>query len=284
MARSTKAEMRQRYDAVLEFAKGQNPVTVRQIYYNLASKSLVSKDNNGYQKVARACQCLRRSGTMPWEWVVDNSRWQRKPTTYNSIQDALLTTARTYRRSLWTNQGCACEVWVEKDALAGIFYDITYKWDVPLMVSGGFSSETFLREAAMAHRNATFESPTHVFLFSDYDAAGFNIYDKVKEGFRYHAPNACINVIRSGLTKNQVEGENLVTRSAKLNDIKAGFDYCCDLDAVPPNRLRAWVELAIKSIVDENEVKSLESVEEAERESFMAYAKNFPRFNESSIT
>ena len=275
MSRSTRKEMQDRYDAILAFAREQEPVTVRQIYYSLASKSLVPKDNNGYQKVARACQNLRRSGGMPWEWVVDNSRWMRKPTTHNSIQDALSATARVYRRSLWTNQGCQCEVWVEKDALAGIFYDITYKWDVPLMVSGGFSSDTFLHDAAMVHRNATVESPTWVFLFSDYDAAGLTIYEKVKEGFRYHAPNASINVVRSGLTKNQVEGEGLLTRKAKPNDVKAGFDYCCDLDAVPPNRLRAWVELAITSVVDEKKVLRLEVIEESERETFLAYASNF---------
>ena len=56
MSRSTRKEMQDRYDAILAFAREQEPVTVRQIYYSLASKSLVPKDNNGYQKVARACQ------------------------------------------------------------------------------------------------------------------------------------------------------------------------------------------------------------------------------------
>ena len=88
MSRSTKAEMYVRYQAILEFTEEQKPVTVRQVYYNLAAKSLVPKTQNGYQKVARACQYLRREGLMPWEWVVDNSRWMRKPTTHDSVQDA----------------------------------------------------------------------------------------------------------------------------------------------------------------------------------------------------
>ena len=283
MPRSTKADMAVRYDAIMDFTKAQQPVTVRQVYYNLAAKSLVPKNNNGYQQVARACQFLRRSERMPWEWVVDNSRWIRKPTTHNSIQDALLETARVYRRALWYSQSCRCEIWVEKDALAGIFYDITHKWDVPLMVSSGFSSDTFLWEAAMAHRGAIKETPTWVFLFSDYDAAGFTIYEKIKDGFQYHAPGACINVVRAGLTKEQVENEGLLTRAVKPNDRKAGFDYCCDLDAVEPNKLRDWVDQSIRSVVDVSEVERLEAIEQAEREAFMVYATHFDFYDSSII-
>lgn len=61
MPRSTKADMAVRYDAIMDFAKAQQPVTVRQVSYNLAAKSLVPKNNNGYQQVARACQ-LRSVG------------------------------------------------------------------------------------------------------------------------------------------------------------------------------------------------------------------------------
>ena len=41
----------------------------------------------------------RRSGAIPFGWIADNTRWQRKPRTYSSIEDVLTTTARTYRRA-----------------------------------------------------------------------------------------------------------------------------------------------------------------------------------------
>ena len=275
MPRSTKTEMYQRYTAILDFAEEQKPVTVRQIYYNLASKSIVPKTQNGYQKVARACKFLRRNGHMDWAWIVDNTRWMRKDKTYNSIQEALLNTARTYRRNLWNTQGCRCEVWCEKDALAGIFSDITYKWDVPLMVSRGFSSDTFLYEAAMTHKNATKERPSYIFLFTDYDAAGETIFEKIKEGFWDFVPDACIYIYRCGLSEKQIVDYNLTTRPPKGKDRKAGYEFCCDLDAVPPNELRAWCEHWITSIVDTGEVKRLENIEKLEQESFITYAENF---------
>jgi hypothetical protein len=35
-----------------------------------------------------------------------------------------------------------CEIWLEKDALAGVVYPITAKYDVPLMVARGYASLT----------------------------------------------------------------------------------------------------------------------------------------------
>ena len=38
--------------------------------------------------------------------------------------------------------------WCEKDALAGVLLDVTSEFDVPLMVSKGFASESYLHSAA----------------------------------------------------------------------------------------------------------------------------------------
>jgi hypothetical protein len=44
----------------------------------------------------------------------------RKPTTYGSVEDALRQTAGLYRRRLWDHSDVAVEVWLEKEALAGV--------------------------------------------------------------------------------------------------------------------------------------------------------------------
>ena len=41
-----------------------------------------------------------------------------------------------------------CEVWIEKDALTGVFYDVTNEFDVPLMPCKGYPSLSFIRQAA----------------------------------------------------------------------------------------------------------------------------------------
>ena len=42
---------------------------------------------------------------LPYDWLADNTRWQRKPRTFDSIEQALQDTARFYRKSLWNDAG-----------------------------------------------------------------------------------------------------------------------------------------------------------------------------------
>ena len=44
---------------------------------------------------------MRLAGRLPYDWLADNTRWQRKPRSYTSIEAALDETARLYRKALW---------------------------------------------------------------------------------------------------------------------------------------------------------------------------------------
>ena len=77
-------------------------------------------------------------------------RWQRKPRTFDSVEDALRNTAAFYRKALWNEADSYVEIWLEKDALAGVVYPVTSMYDVPLMVARGYASLSFLYSAAEA--------------------------------------------------------------------------------------------------------------------------------------
>jgi hypothetical protein len=51
--------------------------------------------------------------------LADNTRWQRKPLSFESVEEALKHTAQFYRKSLHV------QIWLEKDALAGVVYPST---------------------------------------------------------------------------------------------------------------------------------------------------------------
>ena len=277
-------EIKQRHDAILRFAEEQKPVTVRGVYYHLTTLDLVPKTQAGYQKVARDCKALRLESKMPWSWIADNTRWSRKWRTETNMELALRNTATAYRRDFMQHQNLQIEVWLEKDALSGVFFDITSNYDIPLMVSRGFSSLTFLHSAAEAFADCDMQNEGQIFIFTDFDAAGMTIEVKIREAMAQFAPGAVINIERVGLTKSQVDSLNLPTRSPKATDIKQGFDYCCELDAVPPNTLREWVDTAILSRVDRGQLEQLRNIERAERESLILYARNFDsNFDHSSV-
>ena len=118
----------------------------------------------------RQILAARRAGALPWSFIADSTRWQRKPVGYDSVDDALADVARTYRRNLWRAQNARIEVWLHKDALAAVVMQATDPWDVPLMVSRGQASDTFCHAAAQEARAAWENAGTATMIFALYDA------------------------------------------------------------------------------------------------------------------
>jgi hypothetical protein len=150
--RATKAEMLERARFLVDYAEEHGPVTVRQLYYQAEVAVLpgIDKTESGYLKVQRQVLDLRRKGSLDYSWIADATRWMRKPSSYDGVEDALRTWSASYRKALWADAEDYVEIWCEKDALAGVILPVTAKYDVPLMVSRGFASETFCYEAVAA--------------------------------------------------------------------------------------------------------------------------------------
>jgi len=117
-----------------------SPMTCRQIFYRLVSEGFVDKTENEYKcTVIRLLGEMRRDRRTPYRAISDNTRWMRKPDTYDCVEDMLRESAKVYRRALWNDQNVYVEVWLEKEALAGVTVEVTREYDVPLMVTRGFS-------------------------------------------------------------------------------------------------------------------------------------------------
>jgi hypothetical protein len=137
--RATSEEMTARYADLFTIVAEMRPMTVRQVFYQATVRGIVEKEESGYDKVQQDLTKMRRGGDLfgvsgvgglPWEWIVDNTRSRDKPYVFNSPREALEDAASTYRKSLWTDANSYVEIWLEKDALAGVINDITRKYDV----------------------------------------------------------------------------------------------------------------------------------------------------------
>jgi hypothetical protein len=123
---------------------------------------VVEKAESGYGKVQADLTVMRRAPELPYDWLADNTRWQRKPRTFDSVEDALRNTAAFYRKALWNEADSYVEIWLEKDALAGVVYPVTSMYDVPLMVARGYASLSFLYSAAEAINEL--DVPAYIYL------------------------------------------------------------------------------------------------------------------------
>lgn len=265
-SRRSQAELSLIEDAMIQIVADDNPMTLRGLFYRLAAGGIVQKTDAEYKNVGRYLLKLRREGRIPYAWISDNTRWMRKPRTYDGLESALWHTANYYRRALWRAHDAYIEVWCEKDALAGLLMMETDPYDVPLMVARGFSSETFLHSASetlKADGRRAF-----LYLLTDLDPAGLRIAADVEKRIRRFAPDSEITVTRLGVTRAQVTAWNLPTRPTKRGDIRAkDFDgESVDLDAIPPRILRQLVRDAIERHIDRDALAHEYEIERIERD------------------
>jgi hypothetical protein len=258
-------------EAIFELAYEHDVVTVRQCFYRLVSAGVVPKDEaSGYRPVQLELVRMRREGLIPWRFIADTTRWMRKARSWDELDDALDEVARTYRRNLWRAQGVRVEVWLEKDALAGVVLKATNHWDVPLMVSRGISSVTFLHAAAKEAEQAWEEAgvETVVLALFDFDPGGDRGASSIVRGFAEYAPEVPVEFRLLAVTEEQIDEWQLPTRPAKKTDpqAKSWGARAVELDAIPPDRLVQLVDEAIVGYVDRDAWRMEQQVEQSERE------------------
>ena len=264
--RATKAEVENRRRELFDIVQEMHPMSVRGVYYQATVRSLVEKTEGGYDKVQHDLVLMRRAGDLPYGWITDNTRWQRKPRTFGSIDEALDDTLRLYRKSLWADADCYVEIWLEKDALAGVILPVTVEYDVPLMVARGYASLSFLYEAAEYINEV--DVPTFIYHLGDYDPSGVNAGETIERSLRELAPNASITFKRLAVTPQQIARWKLPTRPTKSSDSrsKSFGDISVELDAIDPNTLRAIVRDAIEQHLPADQLAVLQVAEASERD------------------
>ena len=267
--RSTKAEVEARRAALYGIVRAMKPMTVRQVFYQATVAGIIEKSEAGYNKVQTDLVQMRKAGELSYSWLADNTRWQRKPRTFDSVEQALQETATLYRKALWRDAGCYVEVWCEKDALAGVIYPVTDVYDVPLMVARGYASLSFLHSAA--EYIGTLDVPAFIYHFGDYDPSGVNAAEKIEEMLRELAPDAEIHFERVAVTPEQITQWDLPTRLTKASDSRSrNFgDISVELDAIPPDQLRELVRSVIELHLPERQFEILKAAEASEREIIM---------------
>jgi hypothetical protein len=276
--RRTKLQIQELRDAIYAIVQEQQPMTVRQLYYQMVVRGLIQKTDAEYHNVCiRLAGLMRRDGTMPWHWIIDESRHMRVPQTFTNIQDALEEAARSYRRSAMDE--CSkvyIEIWLEKNALAGTVQEVTWDYDVPLLPSVGFSSLTLLDGTARATRDAWNRGRnTYIYQFGDSDPSGVLIPEVMDERLREMCENLGCGpprVERVALLREHIWQYGLPTHPTKTFDDGKGNRHAknfrgdsVELDALRPDILRSMVRNVILRHMKQKDVDALRAKEDRER-------------------
>ena len=156
-------------EAMHEIAEESQPITGRGVGYKLFSLNLIpSMSRNDMQVVYRLLKEAREEGTIPWEWIVDETRELEKVSTWDNPASFVRAVARSYRRDFWQQQPVRVEVWSEKGTIRGVLQPVLDEYGIGFRVMHGFGSATILNEVSQDDD----DRPLIILYIGDYDPSG----------------------------------------------------------------------------------------------------------------
>jgi hypothetical protein len=251
------------------------------VFYQLVVRGVIEKTEKEYQTtVIRLLTDMRLAGEISFDRIVDSSRITHETQTFDSVGDALRETARFYRRSALRDCPVYIEIWSEKEALAGILWEVAGEYDVPVVVSKGVPSLTQLFASFKnIYRAADAGKESFIYQFGDHDPTGCLIPEIIEDRMRWFCErNDCQmpTVERFAITEEQIAEYRLPTRPTKRegnNHAKNFVGDSVELDALPSSALRNLVRECIEFHISAEQVAVLRAAEESEREQIEIFAK-----------
>jgi hypothetical protein len=247
--------------------KEHNPMTVRQVYYQLVSRQVIENSRTQYQAVSNLLVAARKDGTIPWNWIEDRLRRPRTVSMWDGLADFADTAQAAYRRNVWPTQPGYLEVWLEKDALSGIFEDVLEEYGVTLNVGRGYDGWDSIHNAAQRY---TDREDVTVLYFGDFDPSGEDMVRSLGERLSFF--DCKPDIIKCALTADDVHRYQLPPDVTKATDTRrAGFvakhgDISVELDALPVDVLRTRLVEEVEARMDLTALDAVQAVEQTERE------------------
>jgi len=239
-----------------EILDEQNPMTLRQLYYQLVSRQILKNRISQYKKLCRVIRDARKDGSIPWDWLEDRLRRPREVPMWNNLPEFFETVRNSYRLNVWRFQSTYIEVWLEKDALSGVFENILWDYGVTLNVGRGYDGWSSIYEAYQ--RLSVQNEPPEILYFGDFDPSGEDMMRSLEERllFFYDTPDARAvfpTFTKCALTREDIERYDLPPDPAKRTDTRAAAfiaehgDVSVELDALPVAVLRDRIRTEIES-------------------------------------
>jgi hypothetical protein len=254
-------------EAAYEVLSEGNPMTVRQVYYQLVAKHVIKNTRSRYQAVSNALRDARKEGLIPWEWIEDRMRKPRQVTMWDDLPEFISAVRRSYRRDVWGYQPHYLEAWLEKDALSGIFEDVLEGYGVTLNVGRGFDGWDSIKNAAARFGSGSDSHDAAILYFGDFDPSGEAMVHSLRERLAFFGCEP--ELIKCALTFEDISRYQLPPDFTKASDTRSKAfveqwgDVAVELDALPIDVLR---ERLVREVEAHMDLDALERVRDLERE------------------
>ena len=157
-------------------------LTLRQTYYQCIVRNLFPNSERSYKNLGNLISDARLAGLMDWDSIEDRVRKPRVPSEFSGVEQLIETASYWYRLPRWDGQENYVELWVEKDALAGVLSPIASEYHVTMMVNRGYcvSPETRVLTSDLRWVRADEVNTGDTLLGADEDVPGPRMHRKMR--------------------------------------------------------------------------------------------------------
>jgi hypothetical protein len=249
-------------------------LTLRQLYYQFVARDLIPNTQQSYKRLGSVISKARMAGLLDWRYIVDRTRNLRGVAHWDDPGDIMHAAASSFRLDKWADQNCRIEVWVEKEALAGVVQRAAEENDVQWFSCRGYTSLSEVWAAGqrlLEYVDRGFE--VLILHLGDHDPSGIDMTRDIRDRLKTFMGDAAkeVEVRRIALNMDQIEQYEPPPNPAKLTDSRAtGYirrfgRESWELDALDPATLHALIAEHIASVRVDSRYASAVDVEDDHR-------------------
>jgi hypothetical protein len=260
--------------AAADFLESAHPTTVRGVCYRLFVDGIIpSMARNETARVSRLLKDAREDGSIPWGWIVDETREIERAPSWTDPASFVRTVRRAYRRDFWAYQPNRVEVWSEKGTVRGVLAPILEDYGVGFRVMHGFGSATSIYDVAQDGHE---DHPLVALYVGDWDPSGLYMSEKDLPERLERYGDGHVDVRRIALLPSDTPTLPSFPAGDKRKDPRFRWftehygARCWELDAMHPNELRSRVEDYIIGEIEPDAWGRCERAQEAEQSSLQS--------------
>ena len=246
-------------------------LTLRQLYYQLVVRNTIRNTEREYKNLGRLISEARLAGQVDWSAIEDRIRIPKEPAQWQSPASIIDASVRSYKLPRWADQPYHVELWVEKDALAGVLQPIATRRHIILMVNRGYSSQSAMYDTyARIEAALDYQKDAVILYLGDLDPSGEDMVRDIDDRLNVLYGTE-VKVRKLAITMDQVQQYSPPPNPAKMSDSRAakfvdrfGFESY-EVDALPPEVLTQIIDDAIDDYEDPELMEAVKAQEDQDK-------------------
>jgi len=306
------------------YARDGYDLTLRQLYYQFVAHDLFPDDRRwswtgrrwvrdasgtknadpNYKWLGGIVNQARLAGLLDWNYIVDRTRALAGTSHWETPGSIIDSAAASFRLDKWADQPRRVEIWVEKEALAGVVGRVATELDLDYFSCRGYVSQSEQWRAARRLLGyLTGGQAVTILHLGDHDPSGIDMTRDIRERLmtflsqdwlNEHMPEVDgavkvheivdhmrsavlggddpIEIRRVALNMDQVREYDPPPNPTKMTDSRSGGyvdqhgDESWELDALPPDVLADLIRAHVAGIRDDDAYEVLRRQERQHRE------------------